>query len=155
MSDPIFNSVKVQQNTHGGNREKQIPQNAHGVPDSREDAPRSAELGGAKQHECDQARRDELNFQILRGREVAGGALDAMEPRELADGLQGLAAVHLRVDRRRNRVRPEGDRAIFSGGGPRDEEKCRRRAGDSLYDESTLKGTTAPVFSQAMAILPP
>jgi hypothetical protein len=56
------------------------------------------------------------------------------------------------VDRGRNRVRPERDRAILSGGGPRDEEKRRRRAGDSLYDESTLNGTTAPVFSQTMAI---
>ena len=82
----------------------------------------------------------------------AGGALDAVEPRELADRLERRDAVHLRADGRGGRVGPERDRTILAVGGGG--EKNRRRAEDPFY-ETTLNGTTAPVFSQTIASLPP
>lgn len=75
-----------------------------------------------------------------------------MEPRELADRLEGRRAVDLRMDGRGDRVGPERDRAIFAVGGGG--EKNRRRADELLY-ETTLNGTIAPVFSQTIASLPP
>ena len=85
-----------------------------------------------------EAGRDELALQVFRGREVAGRTLDAVEPGQPAHRFQGLRAVHLGVDRGRHRVRPEGDRAIFRGGGARHEEE-RRREG-RLHANRTTRG---------------
>jgi hypothetical protein len=98
----------------------------------------------------------ELPAQELRCGGEARRALDAVEPRDLADGLERGLPVDLNVDRRGDAIGPEGYGAVLSrddGGAPEGER--RRDAEDSLYDESTLNGTTAPVFSQTIAILPP
>jgi len=79
-----------------------------------------------------------------------------VEPRDLADGLERRLTVDLCVDRRGDAVRPERYGAVPSrDDGDAPEGERRRDAEDSLYDESTLNGTTAPVFSQTIAILPP
>jgi hypothetical protein len=81
-----------------------------------------------------------------------------VEARDLADELERRPAVDLGVDGGGNRVRPERDGAVFRRGdrdGRGREGDRRRRAHGPIYDESTLKGTTAPVFSHPIAIFPP
>jgi hypothetical protein len=79
---------------------------------------------------------------------------------ELADELQRRPAVDLGVDSGGNGVRPERDGALFrrgdrgGGDGSCREDDRRRRASGPIYYESTLIGTTAPVFSQPIAIFP-
>jgi hypothetical protein len=104
---------------------------------------------------------------MLGGGGEARRALDAVKSRNLTDRLEGRLTVDPRVNRSGNRVRPEGNRALLSRGdrGDRwdgDEERdrdslgrgCVFRVSGSGY-ETTLNGTTAPVFSQTIPIWPP
>lgn len=89
-----------------------------------------------------------------------------MEPRKFSYGFERCDRVDLRVDRAGDGVGPEGDRAVIAGRDAGRQEKSRRREeiprrcaprddkGFGLYG-STLNGTTAPVFSQTIASLPP
>lgn len=100
-----------------------------------------------------EARAAELALEELGGRREPGGALDPVEARELPDRLERRLPVDARLDRGGNRIRPEGDAAVLRRDGARDEEE--RRRGDGSFYETTLNGTTAPVFSQTIAIFPP
>ena len=88
-----------------------------------------------------------------------------METAELADGLESRDAVDLGMDRRRNGVGPEGNRAVL--GEERSGGQERKNVGEGLSPSPyaaksqglpywpIVNGTTAAVFSHPIASLPP